>query len=51
MRTITKQEAWTLDELRGLVPARLMAGLPNPAPPPPELEIPGRAVEAEAKRS
>ena len=50
MRTITKQEAWTLDELRGLVPARLMAGLPNPAPPPPELEIPGRPVEAGARR-
>ncbi len=50
MRTITKQEAWTLDELRGLVPARLMAGLPNPAPPPPELDLPGRPVEAAAKQ-
>jgi len=42
MRTITKQDAWTVQELRELVPSRLMYGLPNPAPPPPDLEIPGR---------
>jgi hypothetical protein len=42
MRTITKQGTWTLAELRELVPARLMYGLPNPAPPPRDLAIPGR---------
>ena len=44
MRTITKDGKWTVDELRELVPARLMRGLPNPAPPPPDLELPGRPV-------
>ena len=42
MRTIGKEGMWTMDELRELVPVRLMLGLPNPAPPPPDLEIPGR---------
>ena len=50
LRTIVKQGAWALDELRELVPGRLMFGLPNPAPPPPDLEIPGRAVETAAQR-
>jgi hypothetical protein len=45
-RTIIKQGMWTVAELRELVPARLMAGLPNPAPPPPDLDIPGRPVQA-----
>jgi hypothetical protein len=49
LRTIVKQGPWTFDELRELVPGRLMFGLPNPAPPPPDLEIPGRAVEAAAQ--
>ncbi len=49
LRTIVKQGAWTFAELRELVPGRLMFGLPNPAPPPPDLEIPGRAVEAAAQ--
>jgi NAD(P)-dependent dehydrogenase (short-subunit alcohol dehydrogenase family) len=45
MRTITKAGgAWTVDELRELIPMRMMAGLPNPAPPPRDLEIPGRPV-------
>ena len=46
MRTITKQGMWDVAELRDLVPARLMFGLPNVAPPPRDLEIPGRPVEA-----
>jgi NAD(P)-dependent dehydrogenase (short-subunit alcohol dehydrogenase family) len=47
-RTIVKEGAWTVDELRELVPVRLMAGLPNPAPPPRDLDIPGRAAQAPA---
>ena len=49
MRTITKDGMWTLDELRELVPTRLMYGLPNPAPPPPDLDIPGRPAQATAR--
>ncbi|MCH8949323.1 MAG: SDR family NAD(P)-dependent oxidoreductase [Chloroflexi bacterium] len=49
MRTITKDGKWTVDELRELVPTRLMRGLPNPAPPPPDLELPGRPVPAAAE--
>jgi NAD(P)-dependent dehydrogenase (short-subunit alcohol dehydrogenase family) len=48
MRTIVKEGMWTVDELRELVPTRLMAGLPNPAPPPPDLDIPGRPAKAGA---
>jgi hypothetical protein len=43
-RTIAKDGRWTVDELRDLVPSRLMYGLPNPAPPPRDLEVPGRAL-------
>jgi hypothetical protein len=46
MRTIWKDAMWTLDELEEIVPAVLMAGIANPAPPPPDLDIPGRAVQA-----
>jgi len=46
-RTLWKHGMWTLDELSAQVP-QLMAGVGNPAPPPPDLEIPGRAVEAAA---
>ncbi len=48
MRTIYKPGMWTLDELDQMVPRALMAGIPNPAPPPPDLEVPGRAVPAAA---
>lgn len=41
-RTLTKDGMWTVDELTALLPGRLLQGVPNPAPPPPELEIPGR---------
>ncbi len=49
MRTISKEGMWTVDELRELVPTRLMYGLPNPAPPPRDLDLPGRPVEAPAQ--
>ena len=43
-RTIAKAGMWTVDELRGLVPSQLLAGLTNPAPPPADLDLPGRPV-------
>jgi len=46
MRTIWKPDMWTLDELCEIVPGQMMAGIPNPAPPPADLEVPGRVVEA-----
>jgi NAD(P)-dependent dehydrogenase (short-subunit alcohol dehydrogenase family) len=49
MRTIYKPAMWTLDELDQMVPRALMAGIPNPAPPAPDLEIPGRPAQAPAQ--
>jgi len=46
-RTIWKPGLWTIDELIDAVPRDLLDGKTNPAPPPPELEIPGRAAVAE----
>jgi len=45
-RTIYKPAMWTVDELIEEVPRNLLQGVPNPAPPPPDLEIPGRPAEA-----
>jgi NAD(P)-dependent dehydrogenase (short-subunit alcohol dehydrogenase family) len=42
MRTIWKPDMWTLDELCEIVPGQMMAGIPNPAPPPADLEVAGR---------
>jgi NAD(P)-dependent dehydrogenase (short-subunit alcohol dehydrogenase family) len=47
-RTIFKPGMWTLDELTKMVPT-ILEGERNPAPPPPDLEIPGRP-EAMAPR-
>lgn len=41
-KNIYKEGLWSLDELRQLVPAQLMNGVVNPAPPPADLTIPGR---------
>ncbi|MBI2723729.1 MAG: SDR family oxidoreductase [Chloroflexi bacterium] len=48
MRTLWKPEMWTLDELAMLVPNQLMAGIPNPAPPPPDLDVQGRPAQPAA---
>ena len=40
-RTAYKPGVWTLDELSEMVP-RLLDGTRNPAPPPEDLEVPGR---------
>lgn len=39
---------WTMEELAQLVPQQLMTNVVNPAPPPPDLDLPGRPVSAEA---
>ncbi len=46
-RTIWKPGMWTLDELDVQIP-QLMQDVVNPAPPPPDLNIPGRPVPAQA---
>lgn len=46
VRTIWKSEMWTVEELIDIVPNDLMAGTRNPAPPPPDLDIPGRPAAA-----
>ena len=43
-RQLNKAGRWTYEELRDLVPAQLMQGLRNPAPPPDDLDLPGRPV-------
>jgi len=43
---ITKDGMWTIEELADLVPRFLMQDVPNPAPPPEDLEIPGRPRKA-----
>ncbi len=44
VRQISKDGKWGVEELLSLVPAHLMIGVENPAPPPPDLDIPGRPV-------
>lgn len=44
-RTIFKPGMWTLEELERDVPSQLMAGIANPAPPPADLEVAGRAAQ------
>ena len=49
IRQITKAEGkWTVEELQYLAPNQLLAGVQNPAPPPPDLEIPGRPTATPA---
>jgi NAD(P)-dependent dehydrogenase (short-subunit alcohol dehydrogenase family) len=42
VRQISKAGKWEVEELLSLVPSHLMLGVDNPAPPPPDLDIPGR---------
>jgi NAD(P)-dependent dehydrogenase (short-subunit alcohol dehydrogenase family) len=46
-RTIFKNGMWTLDELSKMVPG-MLEGSRNPAPPPDDLEIPGRYPDVAA---
>jgi NAD(P)-dependent dehydrogenase (short-subunit alcohol dehydrogenase family) len=43
-RTITKDGIWTVEELVTVLPLGLLAGVANPAAPPSELPVPGRAA-------
>jgi NAD(P)-dependent dehydrogenase (short-subunit alcohol dehydrogenase family) len=47
LRTISTDGIWTIDELAALVPGQLIRDLRNPAPPAPDLDIPGRPVAAQ----
>ncbi len=42
LRQINKAGMWNIDELAGLVPSALMRDIPNPAPPAPDVDVPGR---------
>jgi hypothetical protein len=42
VRQISRDGKWEVEELLSLVPSHLLLGVENPAPPPPDLEIPGR---------
>jgi NAD(P)-dependent dehydrogenase (short-subunit alcohol dehydrogenase family) len=46
IQTVQKDGMWTLDELASIVPGQLMHGILNPAPPPADLDLPGRPVAA-----
>jgi len=46
IRQIQKDGKWTVEELQFLAPNFLFSAIQNPAPPPPDLEIPGRPVQA-----
>ena len=46
-RTISTPGMWEIADLRVMVPGQLMGGLRNPAPPPPDLDLPGRPVAKE----
>jgi NAD(P)-dependent dehydrogenase (short-subunit alcohol dehydrogenase family) len=43
-KTMFKPGMWTLDEISEAIP-QILEGTKNPAPPPDELEVPGRPVE------
>ena len=47
-RTIFKNGVWTLDELSEMVP-QMLERTRNPAPPPGDLEIPGRTTKPERR--
>jgi NAD(P)-dependent dehydrogenase (short-subunit alcohol dehydrogenase family) len=43
-RAINKDGMWSIDELAAVLPRGLLSGVENPAPPPPDLPIPGRTA-------
>ena len=45
-REFHKAGRWEIAELRDLIPTNLLRGVTNPAPPPADLDIPGRPVES-----
>jgi NAD(P)-dependent dehydrogenase (short-subunit alcohol dehydrogenase family) len=45
-RSISKSGRWTIDELALMAPGSLMRDVRNPAPPAPDLDLPGRPAQA-----
>jgi hypothetical protein len=45
-KTINKNGKWEIDELATLVPNILMSEVRNPAPPAPDVDLPGRPAQA-----
>lgn len=45
-RAINKDGMWSVEELAAVLPRGLLQGVANPAPPPPDLPIPGRKTPA-----
>jgi NAD(P)-dependent dehydrogenase (short-subunit alcohol dehydrogenase family) len=45
VHSIAKSSKWTLEELSQVVRTELVHDIPNPAPPPPDLDLPGRPVK------
>ena len=43
-RAINKDGMWSVEELAAVLPRGLLSGVANPAPPPPDLPIPGRSI-------
>ena len=46
MKTINKNGKWSIDELATLVPNVLLSEVRNPAPPAPDVDLPGRPAVA-----
>jgi NAD(P)-dependent dehydrogenase (short-subunit alcohol dehydrogenase family) len=49
-RTIYKPGMWTLDELDEVVSRDLLRGIENPAPPNPDVDVPGRPAPVAAEK-
>ncbi|MGD0205774.1 MAG: hypothetical protein ABSB57_04990, partial [Dehalococcoidia bacterium] len=45
VHSITKRGKWTLQELAQVVPTELVYDIANPAPPPADLDLPGRPAK------
>ena len=45
VHSITKRGKWTLEELAQIVPTELVYDIANPAPPPGDLDLPGRPAK------
>jgi hypothetical protein len=46
MRTVWNDEVWSMSLLDDAVQSVLLRGIPNPAPPRDDVEVPGRDIDA-----